>query len=139
MLTSFKNYAGDLLMPSARLVVRTIKAVFPTCRIFREVAGSSEADLERDFTNMVVFCTKSTKRLRFRFPTEEDFLDSLARQQHLLPAYEIDPRAFAGREGDGDVLRKDSTDRLEQWHQKSALGHWEIMRKVLPPVVWENW
>ncbi|KAJ4331385.1 hypothetical protein N0V85_009957, partial [Neurospora sp. IMI 360204] len=37
------------------------------------------------------------------------------------------------------VLRRNDTSMLEKWQEESALGHWEIMRVVLPEVVWVNW
>ncbi|KAI9814539.1 MAG: hypothetical protein M1832_005719 [Thelocarpon impressellum] len=133
------NYAGDLAMPSGRLVVRTIKAVFPTCRIFREDAGPTSSGSKRDFTNMVVFCTRSSRPLTFRRPVPADFLGSLTRRQSLLPEHEIEAGVFEERKGDGDIIRRGEMGRLEKWHRQSALGHWEIMRTVLPAAVWENW
>ncbi|KAI9850661.1 MAG: hypothetical protein M1838_005306 [Thelocarpon superellum] len=133
------NYAGDVAAPSARLVVRTILAVFPTCRIFREGHEPDTSSKYLDFTNMVLFCTKAATPLRFRSPVEADFLGSLSRRQHLVPRYEIDATIFGDVAGDDDVLRKDSTERLTRWQEKSALGHWKIMRKVLPDAVWVNW
>lgn len=138
------NYAGDLLLPSARLVVRTITSIFPTCRIYREYPSPNTTTLEaekRDFTNMVIFCTLDSSRpLTFRAPVEADYLGSGARRTFLVPKHEIDAReVFAEREGDGPVLAKNSTRRLEQWQKESAVGHWRVMRTVLPDKVWETW
>lgn len=150
------NYAGDLLLPSTQLVMRTILSVFPTCRIFRELTAPTEDDLlaleakgqaRRDFTNIVIFCTKFSaeetegkKGIAFREPTEEDFLGSGARRRYLMPEHEIFAEAFLGEESDpSDVLRANETERLSEWQKKSAVGHWEVMRTVLPAWIWEKW
>jgi hypothetical protein len=88
---------------------------------------------------MVIFCTKSESKLAFRKPTQADFLGSGARRQFLMPRHEIQEEAFWEQEGDGDVLRKNDTERIVDWQTKSALGHWSVMRTVLPVGVWENW
>jgi hypothetical protein len=138
------NYAGDLLLPSARLVVNTILATFPTCRVYRELPSPTPAEIESqggDFTNMVIFCTLVAKKpLTFRKPVEADFLSSFTRRQFLLPEHEIPLKEFEWREGeDTRVLSKDDTGRLEGWHRTSAVGHWGVMRGVVPSGVWENW
>jgi hypothetical protein len=43
-----------------------------------------------------------------------------------------------GKEGAG-ILRRNETERLVKWHEMSALGHWAVMRTVLPEEVWEAW
>ena len=134
-------------MPSASLVVRTVKSVFPSCRLFREDAppdGFSSPDSEtptEDFTNMVMFCRKSKRPFTFRTPVEADYLGSQARQLFLLPTHEIDPSYFERRKGDEEasILKKGHTGVLETYQQRSAVGHWRIMRTVLPDVVWESW
>jgi hypothetical protein len=93
---------------------------------------------------MVIFCkhpssnSPSTKPLTFRQPVISDFLESGARQQHLYPRpeLEIPKESF---ELEGEVLKRGRTKQLEAWHKRSAVGHWRIMREVLPAVVWENW
>lgn len=133
------NYAGDLTMPSASLIYRTINSVFPSCRVFREVEAPSSRSTTGDFTNMVFFCTKSPQAIEFRKPVESDFLGSGAREEHLLPKYEIPVWKF---QHDGGVLstsNSSSIKELEKWQMRSAIGHWKLMRTVIPPVVWENW
>lgn len=143
ILNLAQNYAGDLLLPSARLVINTINSVFPTCRIFREVAplSSSTSEVRHDFTNVVVFCTKTSDLFEFRRPVEADFLGSGARVSYLLPQHEIDGLTFKRRDGDVNVgpMGKDQTQMLDKWQRQSAVGHWEIMRTVLPSVIWESW
>ncbi|KAI9737638.1 MAG: hypothetical protein M1818_005642 [Claussenomyces sp. TS43310] len=136
------NYAGDLLLPSARLIVRTIQFVFPSCRIYRETEPPSAALLAsqgQDFTNMVIFCVKRDAPIIFRRPNEADYLGSGARKAYLMPSNEIVADVFAEREGDGGVLRKNDTQRLSKWQQKSAVGHWNVMRTVLPDEIWQAW
>ncbi|RKU49177.1 hypothetical protein DL546_008746 [Coniochaeta pulveracea] len=134
------NYAGDFALASPAVVVRTIREVFPSCRIFRE-HPRDEALVEKtgsDFTNMVIFCTKLSEPISFRKPTQRDLLNSPSREAFLLPKNEVKDEDFlVGRE-EGVLFRND-TDKLEKWHQTSALGHWAIMRTVLPDAVWENW
>lgn len=142
-----QNYAGDLLLPSARFVVRTIKSTFPTCRVFRENAPPDATTLAtegRDFTNLVVFCTKQdANALTFRKPVEADYLGSNARKMFLMPQHEIDEDVFGDKGGEkeeeGGVLSKNNTMRMTRWQRKSAVGHWRLMRTVLPSEVWETW
>ncbi|TVY46767.1 Polyamine aminopropyltransferase [Lachnellula occidentalis] len=135
------NYAGDLLLPSARIIVQTIRTIFPTCRVFRESEPSPEmiAADGRDFTNMVIFCTSAADAVTFRHPREADFLGSGARKMFLMPQHEVDERVFAEVKADGGILSRNDTERFKNWQQKSALGHWAVMRTVLPDMVWDNW
>ena len=143
VLTRIQNYAGDLLLDSARLVIYTIKSVFPSCRIFREVAplSSSITDAEHDFTNVVIFCTKTPGPFKFRVPSEADFLGSRARESYLLPQHEINGVDFERQEGEVDLtpIAEGRTQMLDRWQKQGAVGHWSIMRTVLPSVIWENW
>ncbi|KAL1957726.1 hypothetical protein VTO42DRAFT_5569 [Malbranchea cinnamomea] len=133
------NYAGDLSLPSAGQVIRTVLSTFTSCRIFRESEQSTNTD-EGDFTNTVIFCKKTHGPLKFRKPVKADFLGCRSREAYLLPKYEIDPAVF---ENSGDesqsVLQAEKSSQLQAWQFKGAVGHWHIMRGVLPPVVWENW
>jgi len=136
------NYAGDLLLPSSRIVIRTVLRVFPNCRIYREHAAPPTEDLEaegRDFTNVMLFCTKSDAAVTFRTPTQKDFLGSRMRELTLVPKHEVPPSELELKEGDGGVLLKNGTERFKKWQQTSAMGHWAVMRTVLPREVWEDW
>ena len=88
---------------------------------------------------MVIFCTKSNDPVSFRQPTDDDFLGSGARKAFLLPKYEVVGDILAEQESDGGVLLKNGTDRFARWQQNSALGHWAVMRTVLPGDIWESW
>ncbi|RCI10193.1 hypothetical protein L249_8667 [Ophiocordyceps polyrhachis-furcata BCC 54312] len=136
------NYAGDLLLPAPAVIFRTIKRVFPTCRVFREVpldAKAIESD-GADFANMVIFCTKSDAPLMFRKPTAADYLESLTRKQFLRLDHEMLEAEFLSTyEDDDTILRRNDTSAVEKWHEKSALGHWAVMRRMLPASVWERW
>ncbi|KAI1141402.1 S-adenosyl-L-methionine-dependent methyltransferase [Hypoxylon sp. FL0543] len=136
------NYAGDFTLPPLGIVINTIKHVFPTCRIFREGEPPSAETLEetgRDFDNVIVFCTKTGDKVTFRKPVEADFLDSLARRAYLLPKHEVDDSAFSATAADAGILRVNETEKLEKWHDQSALGHWAVMRTVVPSYIWESW
>lgn len=37
------------------------------------------------------------------------------------------------------VLRRGGERKLAEWQRRSAMGHWRIMREVLPDGVWVNW
>lgn len=121
------------------LIVRTIRAVFPSCRIFREEPTGEGEDT--DFTNMVLFCKKSSNTpIQFRDPVPADFLRSRSRENYLVPKHELDPAMFASwPKGGRSLLRAKEVGRLHKYQDRSALKHWAIMRKVLPDAVWENW
>ena len=118
----------------------TIRDIFPSCRIFREHARDDEmvARDNSDFTNMVIFCTKQTKPISFRDPTQRDMLNSPSRQAYLVPKHEVLEKEFLAGQDDG-IVRKNDTEKLVKWHEKSALGHWKVMRMVLPAEVWVSW
>lgn len=142
------NYAGDLAMPAASIIYKTITSVFPSCRVFREdeapsataalaAAAAEGKDQLEDFTNMVFFCKKQAGApVTFRAPVEADFLGSAARREFLVPKHEIMPEVF---DSSVDVLKKGKTKELEKWQAQSAMGHWKVMRTVLPDAIWENW
>ena len=89
---------------------------------------------------MVIFCTNAPSgTITFKKPETRDYLDSHARRKFLVPEHEVMRDEYALQEGDGGVLRRNDTKRVENWHQRSALGHWALMRNVLPDEIWENW
>ncbi|KAL8948343.1 MAG: hypothetical protein Q9222_005464 [Ikaeria aurantiellina] len=124
------NYAGDLRLPSAFLVIKTVLAVFPSCRLFREEAAPAEPSTT-DFTNLVMFCQKVAGPFTFRKPVKADFLGSQARQHHLLPQHEVDQQLYAEC-CEQRFVRKNNTQDLNKAQLHSALGHWKVMRSVLP-------
>lgn len=91
-----------------------------------------------DYTNLVMFCRKSSEDFTFRTPVEADFLGSPARRQHLLPKNEINDVEMMVK-GKGQVLRIGQTEPLKVSQTRSAMGHWNLMRKVMPDIVWETW
>ena len=134
-----QNYAGDLLLPSAMSAISTTLSVFSRCRLFRETPAPVDLGTE-DFTNLVIFCTKSPEAFIFREPVESDFLGSPARRQHLVPRHEVDGAsldklAMAER----PLIRQGQLSDLQASQMRSAVGHWHVMRNVLPAVIWENW
>ncbi|KAI1760283.1 S-adenosyl-L-methionine-dependent methyltransferase [Hypoxylon sp. FL1150] len=136
------NYAGDFTLPPLGIVMNTIREVFPSCRVFREGESPSEEATEetgRDFDNVIVYCTKTGEKVNFREPKEADYLQSLARRAFLLPKHEVDESAFSAAAADAGILRVNETEKLSEWHDKSALGHWAVMRTVVPNYIWQNW
>lgn len=85
------NYAGDLNLGSTRLVLNTIHAIFPACRIFRDSpAPPDRKEGDPDFINMVIFCVKNDhgrgkKAVQFRSAKPADYLGSIARSNFLEP------------------------------------------------------
>ncbi|KAJ5735623.1 uncharacterized protein N7483_000748 [Penicillium malachiteum] len=134
------NYASDITLYPTGLIVRTIQTVFPSCRMFRE-NGATEDAANPDFTNMVLFCKKSASTpLRFREPVQSDFLGSKSRESYMVPKHEMDTSQFAvGPESGRKYLIHKEVRRLHKFQDRAALEHWEIMRKVMPDSVWENW
>jgi hypothetical protein len=134
------NYAGDFALPPPAVVVTTIREIFPSCRIFREHPRDEETLRKTggDFTNMVIFCTKLSTGVEFRDVREGDLLNSPSREQFLVPKHEVLEGDFLVGTEEG-VLTKNDTGKLEKWHKTSAVGHWGVMRSVLPNEVWENW
>ncbi|KAK9775388.1 putative Spermine/spermidine synthase [Seiridium cardinale] len=135
------NYAGDFTLPPLSTVMRTIREVFPSCRIFRESPGPSAEKLaedNRDFDNVVVFCRKTSDKITFRPLVERDLLQSRARAHYLMPKNEVPESAFLS----GDkvkIVRKNDTETLAKYHDQTGLGHWAVMREVIPKNIWENW
>ncbi len=143
------NYAADLSQPSTSLIYRTITSVFDNCKVYREEPPLTESSTTHsakagvDFTNMVFFCRRrsstgaeSALPLRFRKPVEADFLGSSARKEYLVPRWEVQPSDLVQ---EGPVLTEKNTKLLEKYQVQSAIGHWRIMRGVLPNAVWETW
>ncbi|KAI1871276.1 uncharacterized protein JN550_004721 [Neoarthrinium moseri] len=135
------NYAGDFSLPPLSTVMHTIREVFPSCRIFRESPTPSEQKVDeqgRDFDNVVVFCRKVDDKIVFRPIVEGDLLQSRARAHYLMPKNEVPESAFLTGDDVG-IVRQNDTQTLAKYHDQTALGHWAVMREVLPKKVWENW
>lgn len=140
------NYAGDLSLGSTRLVLNTIHAIFPACRLFRDQPPSENLKPgEADFINMVVICVKSDngrgkQAITFRQPKQKDFLGSIARQNFLMPKEELEVKYdYVKPENGGRTMGKAEVGELEKYHKEGAVSHWKIMRTVLPAGVWEMW
>ncbi|KAL7794511.1 S-adenosyl-L-methionine-dependent methyltransferase [Trichoderma ceciliae] len=136
------NYAGDLMLPAPKVIVRTILQDFPTCRLFRENPADPEAVAQTgsDYANMVIFCRKTKGALTFRQSVRADHLNSPSRQHYLNPRNEILARdLFSIGKDEAGILRRNKTDRVREGQQANADGHWVIMRKDLPATFWERW
>ncbi|KAE8849604.1 hypothetical protein PTNB73_01385 [Pyrenophora teres f. teres] len=140
------NYAGDLSLGSTKLVLNTIHAIFPACRLFRDTPPREEhKEGDADFINMVVFCVKKDhglgkKAIQFRDATQKDLLGSLARNNFLQPREALEVKyEFVSKEDGGKVMGNGDVGLLEKFHKDGAVSHWKIMRSVLPAGVWEMW
>lgn len=135
------NYAGDLSLGSTKLVLNTIHAIFPSCRLFRDTPapdGWKEGDA--DFINMVIFCVKTKREIVFKQPEQSDYLGSIARGNFLKPKDEMEVRySYVPEKTGGRVMGKKDVGELERYHKEGAVSHWRIMRTVLPAGVWEMW
>jgi len=135
------NYAGDLKQRPAKLVIQTIRSVFGHCKVFREDSPGVE-DKVVDFTNMVIFCTKSMQAFRFRPPLEKDYLNSYARQEFLNPKFEVNLDTLFDDKGESvkyDVLDGKTIQEFDLWQKRGAVHHWGIMRTVINKEGWENY
>jgi hypothetical protein len=134
------NFAGDFLLVPIKAVVHTIREVFPSCRIFREHPRDDDTVENEgyDFTNVVIFCTKTAGKLTMRAPVYSDMLNSETRKQFLVPVHEVFDSDFLA-EDEVHPITNDDTSQLAKYHDQSGLGHWVVMRRVLPAKIWESW
>ena len=116
-------------------------------------SDSDSGSGSENFINSVLFCKKNDdekdgkdkkESIKFRNPTEKDYLASLARRSYLMPKKELEvdfPLPVPLVEGKEPValLRRGKTGPLDRFQTGNALSHWRIMRTVLPAGVWENW
>lgn len=87
-----------------------------------------------------MFCTKAATPYTFRAPTESDLLGSHARRRFLSPRYEINLERYWGENSaDGPILAQKNISALDAWQRISAVGHWGVIRTVVPAAVWENY
>jgi len=88
-----------------------------------------------------MFCTKSTTPYNFRAPVGSDFLGSYARQRFLFPRYEINLEKYWADIADDSyvILDESNIGKLNGWQKLSAVGHWDVIRTVVPDRVWENY
>jgi hypothetical protein len=57
-----------------------------------------------------------------------------------LPRFEVSiEEVLRGSGEEGGKGETGSRKEQEKERRQSALGHWKIMRGVLPDEVWENW
>lgn len=87
----------------------------------------------------MLFCTKSISEVTFRKPIKADYLGSRMREMTVMPKHEVDFKDIKLQESDGGVLFRNGTERFRRWQQTSAMGHWAVMRTVLPKEIWEDW
>ncbi|CDO76562.1 hypothetical protein BN946_scf184982.g21 [Trametes cinnabarina] len=139
------NFAGTLVSDSGKAVVHTLYESFPQCRAFYDGDTVDPShDITSEFVNWVIFCTPSTETIEFRRPVESDYLGSYLRRHVFskLPEREFDVsvaiKAIPEDKRDRFLL-KDAGNPLGEWQQKEAIGHWKIMRGVLPDVFWETY
>ncbi|KKA29208.1 hypothetical protein TD95_000954 [Thielaviopsis punctulata] len=136
-----QNYAGDFFLPPSKAVVKTIRTIFPSCRIFREMERMTEDQVKQqnqDFSNMVIFCRKTAEPLTFRAAVAADFLGTGTRKMTLQPRFEVLDSDFKAV-GETKIVMNNDTSQLAEYRDSSAVGHWTIMREVVPPTVWNQW
>ncbi|KAI0353003.1 hypothetical protein OH77DRAFT_1407713 [Trametes cingulata] len=137
------NFAGILENSSGKAIVSTLQAAFPRCRAFYDSLEPSH-NLTSEFLNWVFFCTLSSEPLEFRRPVNADYLGSYLRRHVFSHLHEREANVSAvvaeipQDERERYVL-KDAANPLGEWQEKEAVGHWKIMRGVLPDVFWETY
>ncbi|CAE7119427.1 unnamed protein product [Rhizoctonia solani] len=151
------NFAGKLGSDPAHAILNTLLSVFESCRVFHDKviyeSGKEPAAGEHDdFLNMVYFCSNAPA-LKFRDPTEKDFLGSFLRQ-HILTTVDQREVAFAdirgnatapvGKplpdvQGEAQWILKDGDERLGEWQKSTGLEHWAVMRHVMSDDIWESY
>ena len=139
------NYASDLDLPSTKLVINTIISVFPNCRLFKD-AVEEEGNKHGNFVNMVLFCRLTDGPFTFRDAVQSDYLGTSTRKSYLQPRLELDLGRYVTRGWNQQleantslVLYAGNTRELEKWHSLAASRHWEVMRTVVPDLIWELW
>ena len=85
--------------------------------------------------NMVIFCRKTRGAFGFREPTEADFLGSQAREEHLMPRFEVPASRFSR----GSMIDGSNIGSLQASQRRNARNHWHFMRDSIPAKVWENY
>ncbi|KAI9056518.1 hypothetical protein FKP32DRAFT_1670308 [Trametes sanguinea] len=139
------NFAGTLESDSGKAIVQTLYKSFPNCRAFYDADTIDPShNITTEFVNWVVFCTPSSETVEFRKPVEADYLGSYLRRHVFskLPEREVDMAVVLKTIPEDKrerYLLKDAGNPLGEWQQMEAIGHWKIMRGVLPDVFWETY
>ncbi|KAI0750969.1 S-adenosyl-L-methionine-dependent methyltransferase [Daedaleopsis nitida] len=137
------NFAGKLGSDSAKAVILTLRSVFPQCRALYDSLESPD-NIDDEFVNWVFFCTPSSEPFKFRKAITSEYLGSHLRR-HVLSSIgerEVDISTVGADLEDDKKERyilKDMANPLSEWQNKEAIGHWKIMRSVLPKVFWETY
>ncbi|KAA1089080.1 hypothetical protein PGT21_006394 [Puccinia graminis f. sp. tritici] len=145
------NFVGRPFSKAASLVLTTLFEIFRFCRAFSEDSGGPISD--SDYQNMVIFCSPAGKP-RFKKPIEIEGFEPSAHQSQVLNSFEkheidlgrLSPDRLRQENQDQGSLPSESlilTDlnkaQLDRAQVHDALFHWEIMRKVLPHELWNNY
>ncbi|OAV96654.1 hypothetical protein, variant 1 [Puccinia triticina 1-1 BBBD Race 1] len=145
------NFVGRPLSEAASFVLTTLFEIFPFCRAFSEDSGVPISD--SDYQNMVIFCSPTSKP-SFKKPMDTEGFEPSAYQSQVLNSFEkheidlgkLPPHQH--RQENQDQGKKPSesfilTDlnmaQLDRAQVQNGLFHWEIMRKILPNELWENY
>ncbi|KAJ3722496.1 spermidine synthase [Lentinula raphanica] len=141
------NFAGYVISESSRLILRTLERVFGgQCKAFFDSMTSlTEEQLRDDFINIVFFCSLSPEPLTFRPAYLHDLLGSPLRRHMLGTLHSREINLTLLRNGDEqdkadglpDVIT-DANNPLGKMQEQRAHHHWELMREVLPDVIWET-
>ncbi|KAH9943288.1 S-adenosyl-L-methionine-dependent methyltransferase [Epithele typhae] len=137
------NFAGVLESDSAKALILTLKTSFPQCRAFYD-AIETPTNITTEFQNWVFFCTPSSEPLTFRAARESDIFGSHLRRHVFtgLPNRESDISVVGDdlpEDKRNRYILKDTQNPLGEWQAEGAMHHWEIMRQVLPDVIWETY
>ncbi|EAU86927.2 spermine/spermidine synthase [Coprinopsis cinerea okayama7 len=134
------NFAGVVNSEATRLVLNTLLNSFDQCRAFHDFFDEFTEDIyNKEFINMVLFCTSSKKPLTFRKGRTSDYLGSPLRRHVLssLDTREVDLAPLT--DTSGKYLVTDDNNPLGKLQDAQGAHHWEVMRTVLPNSHWETY
>lgn len=156
-----QNFAGNLKSKSSQAILYTLELIFGPCRAFYDGSELQEnaADVFHNWVSpqvnsflplvdkpllQVLFCSTSSSPLTFRDAVASDYLGSTQRQSILstLAQREVDLVPIRESISEKDLPLFNLTDgknALGRWQAEEAVGHWKIMRQVLPDVFWETY
>jgi spermidine synthase len=121
---NFVGYDTGPHAEAAYAVARTVRAVFPTVRVFRDSAPEHSS-----VGNLTFFATDST--LDFRIPDGATFENETCENaQRSFTSWEV-----LRQVPDGPLIT-DARNPLARLQLASAENHYAAMRKLLPPAVW---
>ncbi|XP_006456672.1 hypothetical protein AGABI2DRAFT_188516 [Agaricus bisporus var. bisporus H97] len=138
------NFAGVVTSRSSKLILHTLENSFKQCRAFHDwMKPLGDDEYGSEFVNVVFFCTNSEAPMTFREPKESDYLGSQLREYVFKSLEQREVKLDLVRVQDpNDVenyILSDKHNSLRELQREQGLHHWEVMRQVLPDIMWESY